>query len=229
MVHQSGSIVSSLLSMAWSMASYHRSIRFCQVDKSNLTWSASVVQFLWHFMVTVSRILSISAVASLFPIYTGVFCCAHWIAMTFWLALFEQTQFAISEQSSLRAKLSEIIFCGILGLVYIFTYLTPSEGDTRNRYLVYYPICFVENITAILLWSTFISSETRDAWYYYPLLLSSIIPFVIGIIFMLLFYHFFHPITSRRVTTPNVYSPKVAATQTVRQDTTNIRDIVSGL
>lgn len=51
-LHQAGSIVSSLLSMAWSMASYHRSIRFVQANKDNISWPGTVMQFMWHFMVT---------------------------------------------------------------------------------------------------------------------------------------------------------------------------------
>jgi hypothetical protein len=51
-LHQAGSIISSLLSMAWSMASYQRSIRFVQEDKDNISWGGTVMQFLWHFMVT---------------------------------------------------------------------------------------------------------------------------------------------------------------------------------
>ncbi|XP_011643852.1 cell death abnormality protein 8 isoform X2 [Pogonomyrmex barbatus] len=51
-VHQVGSIVSSLTSMGWAMASYHRSIRLAQQDKFNVDIIGTVLQFLWHFCVT---------------------------------------------------------------------------------------------------------------------------------------------------------------------------------
>ncbi|BET03227.1 XK-related protein [Nesidiocoris tenuis] len=194
-LHQGGSIASSLLSMAWSMASYHRSLRFCQRNKANLSLMGTAVQFLWHFNVTMSRILSISAIASLFS-YASVGCIgAHWVAMTVWLALFEETQFIVAD-SSWRAKVSEIMFCGILGMVYIFTYLTPSEGATRHRYLVYYPICFFENVAAIIIWSVYSSDLVKNRWYFYPMIVSGIIPFVIGIGFMTCYYTMLHPQTS---------------------------------
>lgn len=196
-LHQGGSIASSLLSMAWSMASYHRSLRFCQRDKANLSLLGTAVQFLWHFNVTVSRILSISAITSLYWAASVGFISLHWVVMTIWLALFEETQFIVAD-SSWRAKASEIMFCGILGLVYIFTYLTPSGGATRHRYLVYYPICFFENVAAIIIWSVFSNSKVKDSWYFIPLIISGIVPFIIGIGFMAIYYKLLHPQTSSR-------------------------------
>lgn len=51
-VHQVASIVSSLASMGWAMASYHRSIRLAQQNKSNIGVIGTVLQFLWHFCIT---------------------------------------------------------------------------------------------------------------------------------------------------------------------------------
>ncbi|XP_023727672.1 XK-related protein 6 isoform X2 [Cryptotermes secundus] len=103
-LHQAGSIISSLLSMAWSMASYHRSIRFVQEDKDNISWPGTVMQFLWHFMITVSRILSISLIATLFPTWTALACAVHWLVMTTWLSFLEQTKFCTSSQDSATEK-----------------------------------------------------------------------------------------------------------------------------
>lgn len=46
------SIVSSLGSMGWAMASYHRSIRLAQQDKLNIGITGTILQFLWHFCTT---------------------------------------------------------------------------------------------------------------------------------------------------------------------------------
>lgn len=51
-IHQISSIVSSLVSMGWAMASYHRSIRLAQQDKSNIGVIGIILQFLWHFCIT---------------------------------------------------------------------------------------------------------------------------------------------------------------------------------
>ncbi|KAJ8971150.1 hypothetical protein NQ317_003440 [Molorchus minor] len=38
--------------MAWSMASYQRLLRVSLRNKHNITWTATIVQFMWHFLVT---------------------------------------------------------------------------------------------------------------------------------------------------------------------------------
>ena len=68
---------------------------------------------MWHFNVTVSRILSISAITSLFWVASVSCISIHWVVMTVWLALFEETQFIVAD-SSWRAKVSEVMFCGQL-------------------------------------------------------------------------------------------------------------------
>jgi hypothetical protein len=51
-VHQVASIISSLASMGWAMASYHRSVRLAQQHKLNIGIFGTVLQFLWHFCIT---------------------------------------------------------------------------------------------------------------------------------------------------------------------------------
>ncbi|KDR18462.1 XK-related protein 6, partial [Zootermopsis nevadensis] len=194
-LHQAGSIISSLLSMAWSMASYHRSIRFVQDKKDNISWSGTVMHFLWHFMITVSRILSISVIATLFPIWTALACAIHWLVMTTWLSLLDRTAFCKSSPNGATTKerVGEILFAATLGLVYIFTYITPSEGRTRTRYLVYYTVCFVENLISTVMWAIEAYPQVKNTWYFLPLLIFSTVPFIIGIMFMILYYMYCHP------------------------------------
>lgn len=51
-VHQLLSIGSSFVSMAWSMASYQRLLRVALKTKLNISWAGTIVQFMWHFLVT---------------------------------------------------------------------------------------------------------------------------------------------------------------------------------
>ncbi|XP_067005397.1 XK-related protein 6 [Anabrus simplex] len=210
---QVGSVCSSLFSMGWSMASYHRTIRFAQEDKDNISIPGTVVQFLWHFMVTVSRILSISVAASLFPLPTTAASGIHWLVMTVWLIV--TTDLVIctdSHDPMCSGRLGQFLMCSILGLVYIFTYITPEDGRTRNKYIVYYLLCVAENISAAVVWATAASPTLRAKWYFYPLLVSCIVPFGLGIGFMVLYYLYFHPSSKRGnlATLP----PKNSAVQT---------------
>ncbi|XP_049943939.1 XK-related protein 7-like isoform X2 [Schistocerca serialis cubense] len=195
---QMASFGSSMLNIGWSVASYQRVIRLAQQDKENITWKGTIIQFLWHFMVTVSRILSISVASVTFPTETAVVCGVHWLIVTVWLSLWERTNFCFSQKvSATKQRAAEILFCSVLGLVYIFTYIAPKDGQNRIRYSIYYTICFAENVmAAVTVWAT-ADTTMRNEWYFYPLLLGCIVPFVTGIGFMLLYYSCFHPVLQR--------------------------------
>lgn len=51
-VHQSASIVSSTISIAWSMASYHKNVRIAYENRKNLGYTGVILQFLWHITIT---------------------------------------------------------------------------------------------------------------------------------------------------------------------------------
>ncbi|XP_076673060.1 XK-related protein 6 isoform X2 [Andrena cerasifolii] len=103
-IHQVASILSSLGSMGWAMASYHRSIRLVQQDKPNIGITGTVVQFLWHFCTTVSRIFSLSVVASVWPIYTAIGCVCHWIAQGFTLSEIASAEY-LWKESAVQAQI----------------------------------------------------------------------------------------------------------------------------
>jgi hypothetical protein len=114
--------------------------------------------------------------------------------MTTWLSLLERTYFCTSSDiATKKERIGEILFAAILGLVYIFTYITPSEGRTCIRYLVYYMVCFVENLVSAVMWAFEVYPPVQNTWYFIPLLISSIVPFLVGIVFMILYYLYFHP------------------------------------
>lgn len=147
------------------------------------------------YLIPVSRILSISVVATLFPLWTTVACVVHWASMTVWLSLLDRTSFCTASPGGATKKeqAGEVLFAATLGLVYIFTYITPSEGRTRLRYLLYYMVCFLENLGSAITWASKASPKVQNTWYFLPLLIFSIVPFIVGIVFMILYYLYFHP------------------------------------
>jgi XK-related protein. len=147
------------------------------------------------YLIPVSRILSISAVAALSSVYTVVACAVHWVIMTVWLSVLDRTNFCTASPDGATKKehAGEILFAATLGLVYIFTYITPSEGRTRTRYSVYYVVCFIENLVSAVAWASKASPEVQNTWYFLPLLIFSIVPFIVGIVFMILYYLYCHP------------------------------------
>jgi hypothetical protein len=49
---QSWAVVFSLVSVAWALTSYYRSVRFVRDDKEKLSWRGAVMLFCWHLMST---------------------------------------------------------------------------------------------------------------------------------------------------------------------------------
>ncbi|XP_066254963.1 XK-related protein 4-like [Euwallacea similis] len=190
MVHQLLSIGSSFVSMAWSMASYQRLLRVSLKTKHNISWPATIVQFMWHFLVTVSRILCISVVASVYPVHTILVLVFHWFVMTIWLS-------ATSSENNFcdHNKMYDFLFYSIFGAVYIFTQVVLVDGPTFLKYLIFYGILFGENTLANVVWIWNADETLQKTHYYKPIIYLNIIPFVVGIIFMLLYYKVFHPST----------------------------------
>lgn len=184
------SIGSSFVSMAWSMASYQRLLRVSLKNKNNISWTGTIVQFLWHFLVTVSRILCISVIASKYLGPTIGVLIGHWFVMTLWLS-------CTSAKNSFcdHDQLYDFFFYSIFGAVYIFTQVVLVEGPTCCKYLIFYIILFTENTVANIVWIVTAEKAVRDMIYYMPIVFLNVIPFIFGILFMLLYYKVFHPST----------------------------------
>ncbi|XP_060820441.1 XK-related protein 6-like [Bombus pascuorum] len=200
-IHQVASIVSSLGSMGWAMASYHRSIRLAQQDKLNIGITGTILQFLWHFCTTVSRILSLSVVASIWPLYTAIGCIFHWICMTIWIIIDSRCILEFCRDSDhaphcspkIKERIYSVLFSIVIGVIHVFIYLNTVDGSTFLKHVFFYIICFVENITATAFWIYASSDEVKNSWYFNVLIVLCIVPFLLGITAMTVYYGVFHP------------------------------------
>ncbi|XP_071573926.1 XK-related protein 6 [Temnothorax nylanderi] len=199
--HQVASIVSSLASMGWAMASYHRSIRLAQQNKSHIDVTGTVLQFLWHFCITVARILSLGVVASIWPLYTAICCLIHWIIMTIWIMIDSRGILEFCRIYShpphmlptFKEYVYSVLFATVIGIVHIFIYLNAVDSNTFWKHLCFYVLCFAENVTANLLWRYTSPPEVQEAWYFNVFFSICIVSFFIGITSMIVYYTTFHP------------------------------------
>ncbi|XP_032690578.1 XK-related protein 6-like isoform X2 [Odontomachus brunneus] len=200
-VHQVASIISSLGSMGWAMASYHRSIRLAQPDKSNISYIGTTFQFLWHFFITVARILSLSVIASIWPIYTVICCILHWISMSIWIVIDSHgiSEFCkdYSRPPHVKPKFTERIystlFATVIGIVYIFVYFNTVDSNTFWKHIFFYTLCFFENIACNAVWGYTSLPEIKSIWYFKVCLISCALSFFLGIAAMIIYYTMFHP------------------------------------
>lgn len=78
-------------------------------------------------------------------------------------------------------------------------FLAYREGTTKYHYLAYYTICGLENLGAIVLFIIYYPDNLIHFNTAVFLCVVSIVSFIAGIIFMVVYYKYFHPnITSRR-------------------------------
>lgn len=138
-------------------------------------------------MVSVSRIISITVIAYLFPLYTIIACVIHIMVMATVVQIFDKSPFCAHN------KIADFAFSVAFGAVYLFTYILPVEGRTRYRYTLYYSLCFLQNVTCGLLWLFYADEEKRMTMYFFPVLLLTVVPFVVGIAIMVIYYSFYHP------------------------------------
>lgn len=174
----------SLVSLAWALASYQKALRDSRDDKKPVSYLAVIIQFCWHFFTIAARVVTFALFASVFQLYFGIFIVLHWCIMTFWIVHCE-TEFCVT-------KWEEIVFDMVVGIIYIFSWFNVKEGRTRCRLLIYYLVILLENAALSALWYLYRSPVGTDA-FAVPALCVIFSSFFTGIVFMLMYYAFFHP------------------------------------
>ncbi|XDA72388.1 hypothetical protein R6Z07F_002667 [Ovis aries] len=182
------SSVTSLMSLAWVLASYHKLLRDSRDDKKSMSYRGALIHLFWRLFTISSRVISFALFASIFQLYFGIFVVVHWCAMAFWI-IHGGTDFCMS-------KWEEILFNMVVGIVYIFCWFNVKEGRTRYRMFAYYTIVLTENAALTFLWYFYRNPETTDP-YAVPALCCVFISFVAGIALMLLYYGVLHPMGPR--------------------------------
>ncbi|XP_042322229.1 XK-related protein 4 [Sceloporus undulatus] len=174
----------SLVSLAWALASYQKALRDSRDDKKPISYMAVIIQFCWHFFTIAARVITFALFASVFQLYFGIFIVLHWCIMTFWIVHCE-TEFCIT-------KWEEIVFDMVVGIIYIFSWFNVKEGRTRCRLFIYYFVVLLENTALSALWYLYKAPMISDA-FAIPALCVVFSSFLTGIVFMLMYYAFFHP------------------------------------
>ncbi|CAK6977660.1 XK-related protein 4 [Scomber scombrus] len=174
----------SLVSLAWALASYQKALRESRDDKKPISYLAVMIQFCWHFFTIAARVITFALFASVFQLYFGIFIFLHWCIMTFWIVHCE-TDFCIS-------KWEEIVFDMVVGIIYIFSWFNVKEGRTRCRLFIYYLVILVENAALSALWYLYRTPHTTDS-FAVPALCVIFSSFLTGVVFLLMYYAFFHP------------------------------------
>ncbi|KAI7809601.1 XK-related protein 4 [Triplophysa rosa] len=101
-------------------------------------------------------------------------------------------QLCIIIQTHKLQAVQEIVFDMVVGIIYIFSWFNVKEGRTRCRLFIYYFMILLENTALSTLWYLYRSPASTDA-FAVPALCVIFSSFFTGIVFMLMYYTFFHP------------------------------------
>ncbi|KAK3880791.1 hypothetical protein Pcinc_014743 [Petrolisthes cinctipes] len=175
--------VTSLLSLAWGVTGYARTTRYTS-EKENITLKGTVVLFLWHLSSIAARVVAMVAFAAVFRQWLLVGGAAHVLLMVVWL----MTRRSLSTVCPYLPL--ELLFCCILAVVYIFVFINEKEEKTRGKYAWWYMVCAVENVAMIVCWLVY---ADPTLWYYTPAAVVHFVSFLLGLIFMGLYYSMLHP------------------------------------
>ena len=80
----------------------------------------------------------------------------HWVLMTTWVLL-QKTDFC-------PTRWEEMLFNGVVGVIYCFCFFSLKEGATRWRMSAFYSIMFVENLILVGVWFPFCAADNWRNW-----------------------------------------------------------------
>lgn len=200
-VKQFVSIVSSLFSMGYALAGYHRCLRnqqfiFCLEQNKTLprpmSWFSTFMQFAWYLFLIAPRVLSMALFASTFRSWFFMIIFVHWLFMFFWI-LRLKTNYCITSQEvySAREEIFEKFYDFVCSFIYIFCYFNLKSGPTRLRYLIYYIIFYSENLLFCICY--FLFSKEINYVYKMSMLFIVVFGFWVAITFQIVYYLHCHP------------------------------------
>lgn len=169
----------SLFSICWGLASFSKHVQ--NVDKLVLTWLGVISQLFWRAGTVTARALALAAYAATYREWVFLVLTLHWICMFLWL---------ISPRSAFHGQQSRLGLCVLMAGIYIISYVNLHDHPHIRSMTVFYVVMLLENSLLIGAWLAAVWTTTPANWVVIPILSLSL--FAIGILFMLVYYKYFH-------------------------------------
>ncbi|XP_022250092.1 XK-related protein 6-like isoform X2 [Limulus polyphemus] len=168
------SIVSSLVSLAWSLVSYYSGL-FMKY-KIYFKMKIKIFMFLWHFFTIASRVMALVLFASfslkIFSIYCGL-----------------RVVFVMSMNLGKGGRIfkgncntEDFLLSAVRGIISTFCYFNYKSAPIQRDYILYYTVTAIENTIFSMLWY---SHSDAALLFRVPLMCFLFLSFSIGIIIMI--------------------------------------------
>ncbi|KAI5087478.1 XK-related protein 8 [Silurus meridionalis] len=178
------SITASVVSVAWAVVDYHRSLRFFLPEKSKQSWQSSGVYFLWNLFLIGPRIVCVSLFTSVMSYLVFVHFLLLWLVFVLW-AFLQDTKF-------MDSKAGEWLYRATIGLIWYFSWFNIVDGRTRYRSIIYHGFILTDSAILVLTWWFFRDPE-RSRSYSLILLILILLTYLIGLMVKMIYYCCFHP------------------------------------
>ncbi|XP_076142672.1 XK-related protein 8-like [Alosa pseudoharengus] len=137
--------VVSLSAIALSVVLYHRSMCSLHECKTQITWTLSLLYFLWNFLLIAPRVVAVALAASVLP--PGAIA-IHFLFL--WLALFlwvwrQKTHF-------MDSPTGEWLYRATVALVWYFSWFNVTKGGSRGRSIIYHAVIAADITLLLTLW-----------------------------------------------------------------------------
>ena len=170
----------SLFSVCWALASFSKHVQ--SVDRLVLTWLGVVSQLLWRAGTVTARALALSAYAASYHSWVFLVLALHWACMFLWL---------LSPRSPFHGQRGRKLgVCALMAAIYILAYVNLQEKPHGRTMTIFYVVMLLENCLLVGAWLAAVWQLRPLHWELVPIL--TIVLFAAGILFMLLYYKFFH-------------------------------------
>ncbi|XP_045613004.2 uncharacterized protein [Procambarus clarkii] len=193
LVMQLLSVTMSLLTLAWSVASFVRASRLTEPSLGNLSILDLLLLTLSHFCSIARQVMSFSLFASKLVVAFFITVTVHWLVMSSWILIqllcFPRTTctrafFSHDRQRGLCHWLDDVFYSAVMGLVFLFTFIDVGGIAARTQNLLYHVMTLVEEMILLAIWLVWVSGWS---WYHWaPLVLSPVL-FCLSLIFDALF------------------------------------------
>ena len=181
-------VLSSWVSVSWSVTSCYRAIRVsnCMHTTQQRPLRAAVGYFMWRVFEIGPRVVALVLIILMNPIIFLLTVVFHYIAVVTW-------SFAtkVKPYKKLHENIAFVLF---IGFVQVFSFMNTIFGKSRYHALLYYTFFYIENIVILILWIV-LKKESFCPWIYHGAVGIVASGIVMSLVFIACFYKLCHPKT----------------------------------
>ena len=208
------SMLFSLVSLALAITDYHSAgkdtCHYMFKTSSRLSWTAYFVVIFWQLCLIISRTLAFTFFATEFGLYLFAFLLGHFLLMVIWIYSASYKMCKWEPISNDQTDSRKLRIYGYACLLHPCVFLTRNcclelviaafnsffffkftTKISKLTFILYYTLQGIENFTLICLFLVYTDSPLK--WNSITGSVSTFVSFALGMGFMLLYYHYYHP------------------------------------